>query len=297
MIKEIITINGQEPAHFSRLFDAVANEKGCASSHIVSNDCLISVGHETDLAVAIVNQNKILPTSSTGYLLKRTNKDTYRTYLLGLILNKQTSIFVDEANLLSDKTADKITMMVSLSLAGIKVPSSMIVDHFSYLKNQEYLEKHISFPAVVKKTGSKGKQVWKVNDKAELEKYLFQDKDLGLIQEYVPNDHDFRVFVMDNEVLLTIKRSSADGFYNNVSQGGSAERVDITEEEKAICIKAAEIARLRLAGVDMVRTPKGPLIFEVNKTPQLDIFSPAAGFDIEEDYSNKVIDYLMRDSK
>ena len=120
---------------------------------------------------------------------------------------------------------------------------------------------------------------------------------MSLIQEYVPNDYDMRVFILDGKFLVAIKRSSTDGFYNNVSQGGKAEKIDITEEEKLICIKAASIAKLRLAGVDMVRTEKGPLVFEVNKSPQLDIFTPFAGIDIEKMYSQHIIDFLTETSR
>lgn len=297
MLKQVIILNGQEPEHFPSLFDKEAAARGLATRHLRSRDCIISVGFETGAPVAVIAGNEALPTDETGYLFKRTGQDTYRLYLIGLALQGKAAIFSDEANLLSDKSADKITMMVSLPLIGVNVPRSIITTPESYQANREYIRRHISFPAVIKKTGSKGKKVWKVADETELEKYLNQDEEAALIQEYVPNDHDFRVFVLDGEVIAAIKRSSADGFYNNVSQGGAAEKAEMTAEEKEICLRAASAAKLRLAGVDLVRTPAGPLIFEVNKAPQLDIFSPAAGFDIEKLYSERVLEELARASK
>jgi ribosomal protein S6--L-glutamate ligase len=136
-----------------------------------------------------------------------------------------------------------------------------------------------------------------VEDKASLETHIKQDSELTLIQEYIPNDHDIRVFVFDGKIIAAIKRSSSDGFYNNVSQGGKPEKIPISAEEESICIGAAEKAELRVAGVDLVRTERGPLVFEVNKAPQMDIFSPAAGFDVERVYSNVVLDDLSRRSK
>jgi len=245
----------------------------------------------------VIHDNAPLPTNDTAYLIKRTNKDTYRTYLIGRILQEKVPIFIDGANLVSDKTADKITMMVSLPLNGIKVPNTLIVTPHSYEKNKTYIEQRLQFPVVVKKTGSKGKNVWKVEDKASLETHIKQDSELTLIQEYIPNDHDIRVFVFDGKIIAAIKRSSSDGFYNNVSQGGKPEKIPISAEEESICIGAAEKAELRVAGVDLVRTERGPLVFEVNKAPQMDIFSPAAGFDVERVYSNVVLDDLSRRSK
>lgn len=292
-MKEIIVFNGSEPEHFSDTFDKVAKDRDVKSKYVETSSCVISVGYSAPNQIDIVSNNQILPVQDTAYVIKRTGKDTYRTYLISQILRDNTPLFVDKANMLSDKSADKITMMITLPLNGIKVPKSIITTFESYLSNKEYVSKLIKYPCVVKKAGSKGKTVWKISDKKELEECLSQDDEMSLIQEFIPNNYDIRAFVIDGEFLVAIKRTSADGFYNNVSQGGKAEKTELTAEEKRICIHAASIAKLRLAGVDLVRSEDGPLIFEVNKAPQLDIFSPSAGFDIEKVYSEKVIDTLI----
>lgn len=297
MIKDIILFNGNGSGNFPAIFAEVAASKNLNSTSIESRNCLISIGYENESRVSIVHNNALLPTKDTAYVIKRTNKDTYRTYLISQVLHNKVPLFVDEANMLSDKSADKVTMMVQLSLNDIEVPKSILTTFTSYLSNKEYVEKLISYPCVVKKTGSKGKSVWKIENQKDLEERLSTDDNMSLIQEYIPNEYDIRVFVLDENFLVAIKRSSTDGFYNNVSQGGRAEKIDLTEDEKLICIKAASIAKLRLAGVDIVRTEKGPLIFEVNKAPELDIFTPAAGFDIEKTYSEGVIEFLTRSSK
>lgn len=290
-------LNGNEPESFPAIFNEVAASRNLHSKNIESQSCLISIGYEGRSGIEIIHNNEILPIENTAYVIKRTSKDTYRTYLISQILLDKVPLFVDEANMLSDKSADKITMMVQLSLNGINVPKSILTTFTSYLSNKEYATKIISYPCVVKKAGSKGKTVWKIANQKELEECLSIDDNMSLIQEYVPNDYDMRVFILDGKFLVAIKRSSTDGFYNNVSQGGKAEKIDITEEEKLICIKAASIAKLRLAGVDMVRTEKGPLVFEVNKSPQLDIFTPFAGIDIEKMYSQHIIDFLTETSR
>jgi ribosomal protein S6--L-glutamate ligase len=298
MIKDLIMFNGDKPRGFSEIFDKVATNKNLNSRHIKSKECVISIGYGDKSKVHIVHNNEVLPRENAAYVIKRTGKDIYRIYLISQILHSEAlPLFVDEANILSDKSADKITMMAQLSLNGIEVPKSILTTFTSYLSNKEYVEKLTSYPCVVKKAGSKGKTVWKIENQRELEECLSTDDNMSLIQEYIPNDYDIRVFVLDGEFLVAIKRSSVDGFYNNVSQGGKAEKIDLTEDEKLICIKATSIAKLRLAGVDMVRTEKGPLIFEVNKTPQLDIFSQSAGFDIEKIYSEKIIDFLVEASE
>ena len=298
MLKQIVVLNAGDLEHFISTFHEAAAARSLTTENIDTKDCLITIGHNEDnKAVSVIYNNLPLVTKDTGFVFRRTNQDTYRTYLIATILSKQAPAYIDNANLLSDKTADKMTIGVLLPLSGIQVPKSILLTNHSYKVNQQFLSTHLTFPSVIKKTGSKGKQVWKVNTLAELEEKLGTDDNLTLIQEYIENDYDLRVFVLDGKVIGAVRRSSADGFYNNLSQGGQGEKAEISEQERDICIKAAEIAQLRLAGVDLVRSPRGPLVFEVNKAPQMDIFNPFVGFDLEKTYSVAVLDDLMRDSK
>lgn len=298
MIKRIIVLNGSDTESFPTLFQEASLARDVTSELVETRKCVLAVGYGEDKnSVSIVSNNRVLPMNDTAYFAKRTGKDTYRTYLLSHVLQKQSTIFSDEANFFSDKTADKITMMVVLPLGDVSVPKSILTTAESYIENKKYFDDHIVYPCVLKKSGSRGRSVWKISNKQELEEKLNQNEELTLIQEFVPNDHDLRVFVLDDEVVVAIKRSSSDGFYNNVSKGGKAERVEITEEEKRICVEATKLAKLRIAGVDLVRSDKGPLIFEVNKSPQMNIFNEAAGFDIEKFYSEGIVSEILRRSK
>lgn len=298
MLKHIVILNAGELEHFISTFSEASATRGLTTTNIDTKDCLIAIGYDMDDSpVCVVCENLPLSTKDTGFVFRRTNQDTYRTYLIGTVLKRQAPTYIDEANLLSDKTADKMTMGVTLPLSGVQVPRSILLTSHSYKVNQQFLSQHLTFPCVVKKTGSMGKQVWKVNNSSELEEKLMTDDKLTLIQEYIKNDYDLRVFVIDGKVVAAVKRNSADGFYNNLSQGGQGEQTEITDEERDISIKAAEVAKLRLAGVDLVRSVRGPLVFEVNKAPQMHIFSPFVGFDLEKTYSEAVLDDLTRDSK
>jgi ribosomal protein S6--L-glutamate ligase len=52
--------------------------------------------------------------------------------------------------------------------------------------------------------------------------------------------------------------------------GGTASVVKITPDEKKIAIKAAKAMNLKVAGVDIIRSSKGPLLLEVNSSPGLE---------------------------
>lgn len=295
MLKRIVVLNGHKPEHWPALFREISSSKGIESEIVESKDCVISIGFTPE--ISIIHKNTTLPCKDTGYVIKRTGKDIYRTYLIAKALEDKVPLFSDEANLLSDKTASKMTLMVSLPKAGIKVPKSFLVDQNSYQQNKAFIQQHVTFPCVVKKPGSRGKQVWKIENSIELEKKINSDESLTLVQEYIENSYDIRVFIFDGQVVAAVKRNSADGFYNNLSKGGQGEASEITEEEKVICVRAAQIANLRVAGVDFVRTNDGILIFEVNKSPQMSIFSSFAKFDLEKTLSELMIESLSKTPK
>ncbi len=62
--------------------------------------------------------------------------------------------------------------------------------------------------------------------------------------------------------------------------GGTAKKVKITAQERKLAIKAAKILNLAVAGVDIIRSNKGPLLLEVNSSPGLEGIENATGIDI-----------------
>ena len=94
-----------------------------------------------------------------------------------------------------------------------------------------------------------------------------------LIQEFVKesNGEDIRAYVVGDEVVASMKRSS-DGkdFRSNVHRGGSTSVIDMTSEEKQIAVKTAQCLGLDVAGIDLIRSKNGPLVIEANSTAGLE---------------------------
>ncbi len=95
------------------------------------------------------------------------------------------------------------------------------------------------------------------------------------IQELIvakTNDHrDVRAIVLDNKVVTAMERvPRTDEFRANLHQGGYAHYTKLTDEETHFCIKSAKTMNLDLAGVDFIRTEKGPFFLEVNSTPGIE---------------------------
>lgn len=104
-----------------------------------------------------------------------------------------------------------------------------------------------------------------------------------LVQEFIKeaNGQDIRCFVVNGKVVASMQRQAEKGeFRANIHQGGTASKIKITTQERKLAIKAAKILDLPVAGVDIIRSNKGPLLLEVNSSPGLEGIEAATGLDI-----------------
>jgi len=107
-----------------------------------------------------------------------------------------------------------------------------------------------------------------------------------LVQEFIKeaNGQDIRCFVVNGKVVASMQRQAAKGeFRANIHQGGKASVIKITSEERKLAIKAAKALNLAVAGVDIIRSNKGPLLLEVNSSPGLEGIELATGIDIADE--------------
>lgn len=114
-----------------------------------------------------------------------------------------------------------------------------------------------------------------------------------IVQEFIKEAKgaDIRVFVVDGHVVGAMKRQGKEGeFRSNLHQGGTAEVIELTDEEEIAAIKAAKAMRLGVAGVDLLQSSRGPLILEVNSSPGLEGIEKATGKDI----ARTIIQYIEK---
>lgn len=86
------------------------------------------------------------------------------------------------------------------------------------------------------------------------------------LQKYVPNDRDFRVFVIGGKAVGAIERRSAH-LTHNIHQGGTARALEVTPDMASIAIAATEAVNADYAGVDLLLDRDGYTVLEVNGTP------------------------------
>ena len=97
------------------------------------------------------------------------------------------------------------------------------------------------------------RKVESVSLEASLER-LLEERGMLYIQEFIENPgRDIRVFVVGGTAIGAIYRKAAAGSWvNNLSQGGSADRCVLTNEQKELAEKASLAIGTTFAGVDII---------------------------------------------
>ncbi len=183
------------------------------------------------------------------------------------------------------QSRDKLYSLQLLLNHGIDIPTTGFAN--SPLDTDDLIKMVGGSPLIVKLLeGTQGKGVVLAETKKAAESVINAFKSLNvniLVQEFIKeaNGKDLRLFVVDGKVVATIQREALAGeFRANIHLGGTASLIKPTADEKRIAIKAAKAMDLKVAGVDIIRSSKGPLLLEVNSSPGLEGIEGATHKDI-----------------
>ena len=183
------------------------------------------------------------------------------------------------------QSRDKLFSLQLLLQSGIDIPTTGFAN--SPLDTNDLITMVGGPPLIVKLLeGTQGKGVVLAETKKAAESVINAFKSLNaniLVQEFIKeaSGKDLRLFVVDGKVVATIQREAMPGeFRANIHLGGTASVIKPTSEEKKIAIRAAKAMDLKVAGVDIIRSSKGPLLLEVNSSPGLEGIEGATNKDI-----------------
>ncbi|HTD28873.1 MAG TPA: 30S ribosomal protein S6--L-glutamate ligase [Xanthomonadaceae bacterium] len=112
-----------------------------------------------------------------------------------------------------------------------------------------------------------------------------------LVQEFIAesNGSDVRCFVVGSNVVAAMRRKARAGeFRSNLHRGGTATKVSLSAAETDTAIRAAKVMGLNVAGVDLLRSKRGPLVLEVNSSPGLEGIENTTGIDV----AGEIVDYM-----
>ncbi len=182
------------------------------------------------------------------------------------------------------KARDKWLSLQLLTEQGIAVPNSAL-SGAEFSATQAILQ--IQSPTILKTLhGSQGIGVILAENRksaVSIMETLTQADVPLLMQDFIQEAQgtDIRCFVIGDKVVATMQRiGQEDEFRANFHRGGSAEKIQLTEQEKVLALKATKCLGLAVAGVDLIRSKQGLLVLEVNASPGLEMIEKTSGIDI-----------------
>ena len=182
---------------------------------------------------------------------------------------------------------DKLRSLQILAEAGINMPITGFASHTKDIEG--VIESVGSTPLIMKLLqGTQGQGIVLAETRKAAESVMSAFRQLDadiMVQEFIKDSGgtDIRAFVVGDEVVASMKRIAPEGeFRSNVHRGGTMEKVQLTSEEENMSVNASRILGLSIAGVDLMRSNRGPLILEVNSSPGLQGIESCSEVDVAE---------------
>jgi ribosomal protein S6--L-glutamate ligase len=182
---------------------------------------------------------------------------------------------------------DKLRSLQILAEAGINMPITGFASHTKDIEG--VIESVGSTPLIMKLLqGTQGQGIVLAETRKAAESVMSAFRQLDadiMVQEFIKESGgtDIRAFVVGDEVVASMKRIAPEGeFRSNVHRGGTMEKVQLTSEEENMAVNASRILGLSIAGVDLMRSNRGPLILEVNSSPGLQGIESCSEVDVAE---------------
>ncbi len=198
---------------------------------------------------------------------------------------EMNNVFSTARSLSITRARNKVRTLQIMARKGIPIPETV------FSVNPETIEEQIELlgggPVIIKlQEGTQGLGVIlaesKKSAKSIIDTFYKMDTSI-LIQRFIEesNGEDLRIFVVGNKIVASMKRTSEVGeFRSNVHRGGHTEVIQPTGKEQYIALNAVKYLGIGVAGVDLIRSKKGPLLIEVNASPGLQGIEGATGVNI-----------------
>ncbi|MCE2613704.1 RimK family alpha-L-glutamate ligase [Flavobacteriaceae bacterium D16] len=196
------------------------------------------------------------------------------------------------------RARNKVRTLQIMSRRQIPIPETL------FSVNPDNIEEQIKIlggtPVVIKlQEGTHGLGVilaeTKKSAKSIIDTFYKMDTSI-LIQKFITeaNGEDIRIFVVGGQVIASMKRTSpVEDFRSNVHRGAGTASVKISDKEQHIALEAAKYLGLGVAGIDLIRSRKGPLLLEVNASPGLHGIETTTGINV----AREIVRYVEKQSR
>jgi ribosomal protein S6--L-glutamate ligase len=158
------------------------------------------------------------------------------------------------------RARDKAVAAVRARAAGIPFPKTWFASRSALLEQIPA----DTYPLVVKpNNGSSCEQVIRVDSPDELAQLDIDDSGSLLAQPYMPNPgYDVKLYNTGDEVFATVKRSPLHPGADVVE-----EQIPVTPELRSLARAVGRVFGLDIYGIDVVETPDGWVVLDVNDFP------------------------------
>lgn len=246
----------------------------------------LSQGSLKDLHIEIIDNQLHVTESMTGQPLENFDFVRYEMWLKSPQQALAAATYMDRhdipftgheaLNVLCDT---KIGELVRMSDQQLPLPNTFMSSNTQILERFKQDDLPFSYPFIAKAANTFGGQMnYLVKDYDELKAAIKSHKDqFFVLQEFIPNEFDYRIMVMGGEIQFVLKRArgASESHLNNTSAGVEGEFIPIealTEKMKSDALKAAEVTlRSDFAGVDLIiNSETGEhFVLEVNDAPAI----------------------------
>ncbi len=166
-----------------------------------------------------------------------------------------------------------------------------------YTSFNQYLIKELGLPLVAKAScGSFGEQVYLIEDLNALEVFQNNNYQIShLYQKFMQNSkgRDVRVYVIGEEVKVSVLRVNKTDFRANVTNGGQMLKYDLSPEFDTISRQVAKYLKSDFIGIDLLFDDNDqPIICEVNSNAHIDNVYHVTNHDLSYDILNLIVGKL-----
>lgn len=221
--------------------------------------------------------------------------------LLGYFLKSRgVPVYNDPA--IIDLCDNKAKQYIALASAGLPMPDTIIAPKvypaFS-IRESGYFEKvleRFGLPMIIKEGhGSFGMKVYLIETEEQFYEKVEALRGIDFVfQEFVESSRgrDIRVNIVGGEIVAAMYRESKTDFRANITNGGEASPIELTEEQKVIAIAAARATGALFAGVDLLfDIDEQPLVCEVNAAAHIRNILNVTGINV----ADAMIAYILED--
>ena len=193
-----------------------------------------------------------------------------------------------------ERSVDKYYALSLLSENGIRVPRTVVTENpDSALEAFDKLGRDVVIKPLF---GSQGFGITRISD-LEVARRIFNtlnySRNVLYTQEFIHHGkRDIRCLIVGGKLVAAMNRR-AKGWKTNVSQGAKPVSIIPSEELREIAVKSTEILGCRVAGVDILESPDGYFVNEVNSQPGFRGLQAISKVDVAEE----IVRYILSELK